>query len=124
VHWIKRYNSLHMGTPRTKRVKARYLLTEEKRAPQVERSVDAEPEELAAIAAEVLAGKTLVQPWALFRLHHFPWLESEHVKAALRKWARANGVEVKFETRDVSADKQILSIDYVLFSKFVAAFVY
>jgi hypothetical protein len=113
-----------MGTPRTKRANARYLLTEDKRAPKVQRSIDAEPEQLPAIAAEVLAGKALARPWELFRLCHFPWLESEHVKAALRKWARANGIEIKFETRDVGADKQIVSVDYVLFRKFGAAFVY
>jgi hypothetical protein len=90
----------------------------------VERSAEAEPQRLYAIAAKVLAGESTARPWEMIRLQHFPWLDSEHAKAELRKWARVNRIEIKFEIRHVAAGTQMLSVAYVLFERFVPPFVY
>jgi hypothetical protein len=89
----------------------------------VERSAEAEPQSLSAIAVKVLAGESAARPWELVKLQHFPWLDSEHAKTELRKWARVNRIEIKFEMRHVAAGTQMLSVAYVLFSKFVPPFI-
>src|SRR5687767_1624975 len=65
-------------------------------------------ERLAAIAADVRAGKHVECGWELFRLQHFPGWPQERVAAALGLWSTRQSIRVSFEWRDMDAAGAII----------------
>jgi hypothetical protein len=72
---------------------------------------------LAAIAADVRAGKHVECAWELFRLQHFPGWPHERVAAALGLWSTRQGIVVAFESRDIQTARAIIPSIVVRFSR-------
>jgi hypothetical protein len=74
-------------------------------------------ERLAAIAADVHAGKYVECAWELFRLQHFPGWPHERVAAVLGLWSTRQGIVVAFVSRDMEAAGAIIPSIVVRFSQ-------
>jgi hypothetical protein len=71
---------------------------------------------LEGIKRDVLAGRPVGGLWELVRLVVYAEREDEDARAALKEWARANGIKVRFEPRQVEAGGKAQWVDYVVFT--------
>ena len=71
---------------------------------------------MAAVAAEVIAGRCVEVSWVAFRVVHFPGMDDLEAAGELGAWARRNGVGVGFEERKIRIGGTQHDVLFVLFA--------